>query len=328
MTTKTKFKPKRVSKADRISVHALRKTELPEAKRIFHLAFGTFLGLPDPMQFFPDRDFVRTRYHTDPSGAVGASIGGKLIGSNFATDWGSVGFFGPLTIRPDFWDRGVAQRLLERTMKRFAQWGTEHIGLFTFAHSARHIGLYQKFGFWPRFLTAIMSKPVSVVRRRTDWTTFSDSAEKDQPVILKAISKLTNSIYDGLNPVREVMGVHNQRLGETVLLWDKSRLEGFAICHGGPETEAGGGNCYVKFGAVRAGRTAARAFGQLLDACESLAHQRGLSRLEAGVNLAREETYYRMRTRGFRTEMQGVAMQRPNEAGYNRPGVYLIDDWR
>ena len=145
MTTKTKSKPKRASRADRISVQALRKTELPEAKRIFHLAFGTFLGLPDPMQFFPDRDFVRTRYHTDPSGAFGASIGGKLIGSNFATDWGSVGFFGPLTIRPDFWDRGVAQRLLERTMKRFAQWGTEHIGLFTFAHSARHIGLYQKF---------------------------------------------------------------------------------------------------------------------------------------------------------------------------------------
>jgi len=26
--------------------------------------------------------------------------------------------------------------------------------------------------------------------------------------------------------------------------------------------------------------------------------------------------------------MQGVVMSRPNEAGYNRPGVYLIDDWR
>ena len=32
--------------------------------------------------------------------------------------------------------------------------------------------------------------------------------------------------------------------------------------------------------------------------------------------------------RGFRTRMQGVAMHRGNAAGYNRPGVYVIDDWR
>ncbi len=32
--------------------------------------------------------------------------------------------------------------------------------------------------------------------------------------------------------------------------------------------------------------------------------------------------------RGFRTEFQGVAMHHPNEEGYSRPGVYVIDDWR
>ena len=31
---------------------------------------------------------------------------------------------------------------------------------------------------------------------------------------------------------------------------------------------------------------------------------------------------------GFRTDVQGLAMDRPDEAGYNRPGVYVIDDWR
>jgi hypothetical protein len=35
-----------------------------------------------------------------------------------------------------------------------------------------------------------------------------------------------------------------------------------------------------------------------------------------------------MLERNFRTELQGVSMHRPNEAGYNRPGVFLIDDWR
>jgi len=29
---------------------------------------------------------------------------------------------------------------------------------------------------------------------------------------------------------------------------------------------------------------------------------------------------------GFRTEIQGVTMHRQNDAGYYRPGVYIIDD--
>jgi hypothetical protein len=37
------------------------------------------------------------------------------VGSNFATCWGSVGFFGPLTTRPDLWESGIGQRLVAAT---------------------------------------------------------------------------------------------------------------------------------------------------------------------------------------------------------------------
>ena len=103
---------------------------------------------------------VRTRWRADPGAALAAELGGRLAGSNFAANWGSVGFFGPLTVAPEYWDRGVAQRLLDATMDLFEAWGTRHAGLFTFAQSAKHVGLYQKYGFWPRFLTAVMSSPV------------------------------------------------------------------------------------------------------------------------------------------------------------------------
>jgi hypothetical protein len=43
----------------------------------------------------------------------------------------------------------------------FSRWGTRHAGLFTFSQSAKHVSLYQKYDFWPRFLTMIMSKEVS-----------------------------------------------------------------------------------------------------------------------------------------------------------------------
>ncbi len=57
------------------------------------------------------------------------------------TNWGSVGFFGPLSVAHEYWDKAIAQRLLDATMDLFAAWGTRHAGLFTFAQSAKHVGL-------------------------------------------------------------------------------------------------------------------------------------------------------------------------------------------
>ncbi len=47
------------------------------------------------MTFSGDADYVRTRWLADPKTALGAEIDGKLVGSNFATRWGSVAFSDP-----------------------------------------------------------------------------------------------------------------------------------------------------------------------------------------------------------------------------------------
>lgn len=309
---------------DRVRVRPLHEADLAEAKRIFHLAFGTFLGLPDPMQFVPDRDFVISRWRTDPSGAFAAEWDGQLVGSNLATNWGSVGFFGPLTIRPDFWDRGVARRLLEITMQQFEQWQTQHAGLFTFPHSAKHVHLYQKFGFWPRFLTPVMSLTVRPNLSMAGTGTYSELTPSQREEFLKSSRELTDTIFGGLDVRREIRAVADQQLGDTVFLWDGSRLAAFAICHYGVNSEGGIGTCYVKFGAARA----AGDFEALLEACEGFASVRKLSRLEAGVNTARHDAYQRMMTRGFRADFMGVAMHKSNNPGYSRRDVYVIEDWR
>ncbi len=311
-----------------VTVRPLQESDLPTADHIMRLAFGTFIGLPEPSAFMGDASYVRTRWLADPNAAFAAEVGGELVGSNFATNWGSVGFFGPLTIRPDFWDRGVGKRLMEPVMELFGEWGTRHAGLFTFAHSQKHVGLYQKFGFWPRFLTAIMSKPVERAKGGPRLTKFSEVPAGERDGVLSACRELTGAIYEGLDVGHEIRAVATQELGDTILVWDDGGLAGLAVCHAGPGTEAGSGVCYVKFGAARPGPNAEQDFSNLIDACEELASARGVSRLVAGVNTARHEAYRRMLARGFRTDAQGVAMSRPNEAGYNRPGVYLIDDWR
>ena len=287
-----------MEKRPEITIRSLREEDLPAADRIMRLAFGTFLGLPDPLKFMGDADYVRTRWLADPSAAFGAEMAGELVGTNFATRWGSVGFFGPLTIRPDLWDRGIAQQLLRPTMELFERWGVRHAGLFTFANSAKHVSLYQKFGFWPRFLTALMELPIQTepLSVSTRWARFSDLSVGDKQLCVLACRKLTNSIYEGLDVEREIRAVDQQRLGDTVLTWGGGELAGFAVCHAGAGTEAGSGKCYIKFGAVRSGPNAAQEFRRLLDACREFARSRGAGTLVAGVNLARLDAYREMLT--------------------------------
>lgn len=126
----------------------------------------------------------------------------------------------------------------------------------------------------------------------------------------------------------EVAAVDAQRLGETLLLRDDAGLAAVAVCHCGPGTEAGGGACYMKFGAARPGPGAAARFEALLDACEGLAAARGLGRLIVGGSTARRDAYRALLARGFRTFLQGVIMQSPDVVGTHRPDALVLDDWR
>jgi hypothetical protein len=202
--------------------------------------------------------------------------------------------------------------------------------LFTFAHSTKHLNLYQKFGFWPRFLTALMEISVSAdttsAPRR--WARFSDLSVGDKELCLQACRKLTHSIYEGLDVQREIRAVDAQRLGDTLLTWGGGELTGFAVCHAGAGTEAGSEKCYIKFAAVRSGPDAAREFRRLLDACREFAESCGAKTLSGGVNLSHLDAYQEMLDAGFRSTRQGVIMEQNGGAGYNRPEVFLIDDWR
>jgi GNAT superfamily N-acetyltransferase len=322
-----------------VVIRPLVERDLAEADRIIRLAFATFLGLPpnDP-RMSSDADLVRTRWKRDPTAVLAAEHAGKFIGSNFATNWGSFGFFGPLTVEPAYWNRGVAQQLLAPTMEIFGRWGSRHRGLYTFANSPKHMALYQKFGFWPRDLVAIMGRPVEPApnmerAQPAETTLFSKAKPDERPQLLAACREVTDAVFEGLDLQREIRAVADQNLGDTILLWDGSWLAAFAVCHSGPGTEAGAGVCYVKFAAVRPSvqddTRSAGNFARLLDAVDVYARSVGAGRITAGVNLARREAFRELFARGFRTEIQGVAMETGGEtSGYNRAGVYILDDWR
>jgi len=69
-----------------IRVRPLAAEDVDEADRICRVAFGTFVGVPEPETFFGDAGFVRTRWQADPGAALAAELDGRLAGSNFAAN--------------------------------------------------------------------------------------------------------------------------------------------------------------------------------------------------------------------------------------------------
>lgn len=56
----------------------------PDAARIVRLAFGTFLGVPEPDTLWKDRDYAHGRWRAPHVVAFGARRDGQLAGANLA----------------------------------------------------------------------------------------------------------------------------------------------------------------------------------------------------------------------------------------------------
>jgi len=309
-----------------ITIRAMVEGDLEEADRVFRRAFGTFFGLPDPMNFRGDAGLIDSRWHSYPDGGVVAARDGTMIGFSFASQWGSLGVFGPVAVLPEYWKQGIARQMLGPTLDIFARRQSRMVGLFTFPQSAMHLRLYQDFGFWPRFLTPILAKPIAGPHRVPGAIALSTAS--DRAVHVDACRDLTESIYDGLDLGGEIANVLDRGLGDTILLREDGAVAGFAVCHSGAGSEGGSQSCYIKFGLVRSGDGAAARLARLVAACEDFARARGVDQISAGVSTGRHEAYRAMLGMGFRIQLPGVTMHRPYVEGYDRPDVFALEDWR
>ena len=311
----------------------MREADLAEADRVFRYAFGTFFGLADPASFRGDAELVRTRFATDPLAAFVAEEDGRIVGSVNAMDWGKVGALGPVAVAPELWGRGIARELVPPILELFARRGVTLAGLFTHPHSPKHIRLYERFGFALGSLTAVMAKEIDTRERRAEEVELlSTLAPAARAEAILGCRTVASSLYDGLDLGREIEAVVERKLGDCLLLREQdgpprtAPVAGFAVCHHGAGSEAISGTLFVKFAAVR--KAAEVDFAELLRRCERLAASLGAVRIVAGVNSARREAYRLMRAAGFRTTMNGVAMHRPDQPGYDRPEIFAIDDLR
>jgi hypothetical protein len=213
-------------------------------------------------------------------------------------------------------------------MPVYDRWRCRAAALYTFPQSLTHVALYQRYGFWPRSLTAIMNRPVTTappVPQARSLTAMSAGEREDA---VAQCAALAGQLYSGMDLRDEIATVVAHPTADALVLTEASTIAGFAICHVGPRSEADTGVAYAKFAAVRPGPNAARDFQRLLEAVNDFAQRSGATRLAASVNMGCMEAYRLMLAAGFRTAMQGVAMHRPWIEIYDRPDVFALEDWR
>lgn len=311
-----------------VCVRPMEAADVAEADRIMRVAFGTFVGMPQPSAFGGDSDFVGSRWRADPARAFVAEAEGRIVGSNLASSWGSFGFFGPLSVDPAWWGRGVAQRLMEPVLDTLADRGCSHLGLFTFASSAKHHALYGRYGFRPRYLTPILARTAAAGVATPACESFAAASRERREVLLAEARALTEQIEAGLDVGCEIVAAATLGLGDTLFVHDDRGLASFAVAHFGGGSEGGSEAWYLKFAAARAGDGAASRLEGLLEACESAAFTAGAPVVAAGVNHARRQAFEVLARRGYRGVMVGVAMQNPDAEGFNRADAFVLDDWR
>jgi len=310
-----------------ISLRPFAERDLVPAREIFRQAFASFLQIPEAS--VPDGDMVGFRSRAYPEAAFAAEHQGQLVAAAFVTRRGSQFVPGPVIVRPRGWTGNAGQLLMEAVLQRGErEWQCRQAVGYTFANSPRHVEFYRKLGLYPRFLTATLALPIRPVDPPETPLTFASLSPAQRADALKACAALTGSFFEGFEWNNEIEAVQAQEAGDTLLIFEGSRLDGMAICHAGARSEAPTGGGILKFMAVRAGAGKRQTLERLIRQCRSWAAGRGLKGLSVGVNLACKEAYLHLLELGFFTQLFGIALHRPDLPAHLVQDAYVFDDGR
>lgn len=310
-----------------LTIRPLAAADFAQADSVFRLAFGTFLGLPEPAQFMGDAQLIGHRAETFPDMSLGAFLGDALVGSALAAVWGGHAVFGPLTVAPQHWGHGIARKLSQALLDRIDAAGMRRTVLFTFPDSLKHVGLYRSLGFHPGTMNLLAVAPAQAARI-DGVLLFSREWGDNRAALLAECDSLTRDIDADLHLSAEIEVLLDKGLGEVVALRRDGRLQGFALCHVGAGSEGGSAALYVKFAAHRPDGDGKSGFADLMAAVRDHALSVGVPSVMAGMNAARRQAFDCLSAAGFKPVVHGLTMHRGLGEGWDHADAWVIDDWR
>lgn len=136
---------------------SLRRGEAGDAVAAGEICYGAFKTIAEAHGFPPD--------FPSPEAAAGAlarlighagffdtiaEFDGRIVGSNFLDERGSIGGIGPITVDPDIQNDGAGHVLMDAVMRRARERGFAGVRLVQAGYHCRSLALYLKLGFEAR----------------------------------------------------------------------------------------------------------------------------------------------------------------------------------
>ncbi|HWU27051.1 MAG TPA: GNAT family N-acetyltransferase [Rhizomicrobium sp.] len=148
---------------------SIRQAGPDDAKACGRICFDAFAAIANAHNFPPDFPNVEAGVHLVTMmlahpGVFGvvAEEGGKIVGSKFLDERGTISGVGPISVDPEVQNRGVGRMLMQAVMQRSADRNHAGIRLLQAGYYCRSFSLYSKLGFAVReHLTCLTGKPIA-----------------------------------------------------------------------------------------------------------------------------------------------------------------------
>jgi GNAT superfamily N-acetyltransferase len=160
---------------------------------------------------------------------------GAIAAFNIAHRSGVEGWMGPLAVREDCQGAGHGKRVVGCGLELLKRAGCLVIGLETMPRTMDNIGFYSGLGFLPARLTVTLTVEAVHGARAPRLLSSLRSAARDSAV--RECAALVASAAPGCDYTREIELTHELSLGDTLLMYDRDQLAGFALCHSAPLVE-------------------------------------------------------------------------------------------
>jgi ribosomal protein S18 acetylase RimI-like enzyme len=291
-----------------VEIRPMQQTDLHAVLEVVNTAFtGLIEGMYNrtpPSPLFASM-MGTYRLALDPDGCHVAVADGEVVGANFSLLRGTLGWFGPLAVRPGFQGSGTAQRLVRESIASAERRGMRLMGLETLANSPQHVHLYQKLGFQPSWTGISYRRSVR-------------GGEVPSGVQVDAPPPALDYVYPGFDASKDARATLSSKAGFTLTAGD-----GFAVCHVENTLWVEATTAYVPLIAAPDRPT----FDALVLGVEALAGRHGRTAVATQVPGSSRATLDALLEHGYKNGGAALRMKRGEGIDYDSAPIYYCDDW-
>jgi GNAT superfamily N-acetyltransferase len=160
---------------------------------------------------------------------------GSVAAFNMVHQSGTEGWMGPLAVRADQQGHGLGKDIVGKGVSWLRSRGAKVIGLETMPRTMDNIGFYSRLGFVPGQLTVTLS--FDAYRHESGAELLSRMSGAAREEAIAACLALVSVVSPGSDFSREIALTAELQLGDTLLLYEKNALVGFALYHTAPLVE-------------------------------------------------------------------------------------------